>query len=84
MKYLVKVNSLKFEDGTFSRGDVIEVSEERASHFDINDIQLIPESIIAIIEAPKTDVEQPTVEASVIEAPSMAVSNVKRVRKPVK
>lgn len=47
MKYLVKVGSLSFEQGSFSRGDVIELTVERAAKLDPNDIQLIPEDIEA-------------------------------------
>jgi hypothetical protein len=50
MKYLVKVGSLKFEDGDFSKGDTIDVSAERAALFDQNDIEAINEA--PVIEAP--------------------------------
>mgnify|MGYP001331172395 CR=1 FL=1 len=72
MKYLVKIGSLRFEQGTFSRGDVIEVSVERAALFDQNDIQLIPEEIAAITELPTTG-----------EPPVIEVLNKKRTRKTV-
>jgi hypothetical protein len=73
MKYLVKVNSLSCDEGAFSRGDVIDLTVERAGHFDPNDIQLIPEAIAVLVEAPITE-----------EPIKIDVDNTKRVRKTVK
>jgi hypothetical protein len=61
VKYLVKTGSLHFEQGTFSRGDVIDVTVERAALLDQNDIQLIPEALAAITELPK-DEAPPVIE----------------------
>jgi hypothetical protein len=38
LKFKVKVGSLRFEQGTFERGDVFDVLEDRAAMFDPNDI----------------------------------------------
>jgi hypothetical protein len=72
LKYLVKVNSLNCDEGSFSRGDVIDLTVERIGHFDPNDIQLIPEEIAVLTQAPTEELLQ------------IKVDNVKRVRKTVK
>lgn len=44
MKYKVKVGTLGFEDGIFQRGDLIEVTVERAALFDKLDIEPVADA----------------------------------------
>lgn len=70
VKYKVKVGTLGFEDGIFQRGDIIEVTVERAALFDKLDIEPVKELDAAKpVEPVKPDVA--------------AVEPVKEVPKPV-
>ena len=72
MKYKVKVGTLGFEQGIFSKGDIIEVTAERAALFDKLDVEVVPETAPVIIEAPAPIIE-PVVTATVEPTPTPVV-----------
>jgi hypothetical protein len=74
MKMLVKVLTLRFEQGDFSRGDIVEVSPERFALFDQKDVQEIPEDkveevkeAVAVAKKKKSKVEPPPEEITTFE-----------------
>jgi hypothetical protein len=83
MKYLVKIGKLGFEQGIFKRGDVVELTVERAAQMDPNDIQLIPENIENLPE-PVIEVsnKKRVGKASVITATAETTPIVEEAPKP--
>ena len=76
VKLKVKVGTLAFEQGKFSAGDYIEVTEDRAKLFDINDVEVIPEPApsLAASSKPASPVFIETVEAKpIVAAPSSQI-----------
>ena len=71
MKYKVKVGTLGFEQGIFSKGDIIEVTAERAALFDKLDVEVVPETAPVIVEAPAP--LEPVVTATVEPTPAPVV-----------
>ncbi len=52
MKMIIRVGTLRFEDGTFQKDDIVEVTPERFAMFEPNDVQAIPEEAVErVIEA---------------------------------
>lgn len=66
MKYKILVGSLSFEQGTFQKGDIIEVSEERAKLFDKHDIETAETAALAVSK-PAEEVKPVAVEPPVVQ-----------------
>jgi hypothetical protein len=63
MRIIVKAGHLHFEQGTFSRGDIVEVSLEQFALFEKNDVEAIPDE-------PAEEVKrEPVVENAETESP---------------
>lgn len=53
MQFKVKIGTLMFEQGVFSKGDIIEVTQERAKLFDPRDIEPVQTQLkAAVMPAP--------------------------------
>jgi hypothetical protein len=70
MKYAVKVGTLSFEQGTFQKGDIIELTLEEVAKIPISDIVALeddlvqPEEVkVAVDPEPAPDVLDTTAEA---------------------
>jgi hypothetical protein len=68
MKMIVKIGSLSFEDGTFSRGDIVEVTPERFAQFSPTTVEAIPEGIVQVAVVPADKVEEVTEAVAVKRA----------------
>ena len=68
MKIRVLAGSLHFEMGTFSRGDIIEVPDERVKLFDKLDYEDASAPITAPEEAKNTPASAPSPAVAVTEA----------------
>jgi hypothetical protein len=66
MKLKVLVGSLKFEDGTFQKGDIIEVTSERAALFDKHDIEIISE-VVVVEDKPQPKTRRKAIVSEVTE-----------------
>lgn len=87
MKYKVKVGTLGFEQGIFQKGDIIEVTEERAALFDKLDVEAVPEPIktpepiVAVkpVTKKKTVTAVPVVEAEPTKEEPPVIEEVKPI-----
>jgi len=62
MKMKILVGTLKFEAGTFEKGEVVEVPLERFKLFDQTQVEAVPDEPAPIIEAPAPIIEEAIVE----------------------
>lgn len=71
VKYKVKVGTLKFEQGTFQAGDIIDVTDERAKLFDVSDIEAATQTCTVTPTLNTTETPTPATAATFTEKPSV-------------
>jgi hypothetical protein len=74
-KYVITIGTLRFEQGTYSYGETVELTEDRAKLFDKRDIRLIPPEIIEAANTPPSEMAE--TKTATIKAKTQTLSAVK-------